>query len=40
LIRLGFAPELTHATVWGAKRPLRMSHTPGVRMALSLAVSA
>jgi RNA-directed DNA polymerase len=35
LIRLGVAPELAHATAWSAKGPWRISHTPGVRMALS-----
>ena len=35
LIRLGVAPELAHATAWSAKGPWRISHTPGVRMALN-----
>ena len=35
LIRLGVAPELAHSTAWSAKGPWRMSHTPGVRIALT-----
>jgi len=35
LIRLGVSPELAGTTAWSAKGPWRMSHTPGVRMALN-----
>jgi RNA-directed DNA polymerase len=35
LIRLGVAPELAHSTAWSAKGPWRMSHTPGVWIALT-----
>lgn len=35
LIRLGVSPELAGTAAWSAKGPWRMSHTPGVRMALS-----
>jgi RNA-directed DNA polymerase len=34
LIRLGVNPKLAHTTAWSAKGPWRVSHTPGVRMAL------
>jgi RNA-directed DNA polymerase len=34
LIRLGVAPALAVSTAWGAKGPWRISHTPGVRIAL------
>jgi RNA-directed DNA polymerase len=36
LIRLGVSPELAGTTAWSAKGPWRMSHTPGVRMALKI----
>ncbi|MGD8309682.1 MAG: group II intron reverse transcriptase/maturase [Chromatiales bacterium] len=35
LIRLGVDPRLAHTTAWSAKGPWRISHTPGVRMALN-----
>lgn len=35
LIRLGVGPELAHRTAWSAKGPWRISHTPGVRIALN-----
>jgi RNA-directed DNA polymerase len=35
LIRLGVSPELAHTTAWSAKGPWRISHTPGVRMAVT-----
>lgn len=35
LIRLGVGEILAHRTAWSAKGPWRISHTPGVRMALS-----
>jgi RNA-directed DNA polymerase len=35
LIRLGVSPELAQSTAWSAKGPWRISHTPGVRMALN-----
>jgi hypothetical protein len=36
LVRLGVSPELAGTTAWSAKGPWRMSHTPGVRMALKI----
>ena len=35
LIKRGINPKLAHTTAWSAKGPWRMSHTPGVRMALT-----
>ena len=35
LIRLGVDPSLAHTTAWSAKGPWRLSHTPGVRRALT-----
>lgn len=35
LIRLGVGEVLAHRTAWSAKGPWRISHTPGVRIALS-----
>jgi RNA-directed DNA polymerase len=35
LIRLGVAPALAVSTAWSAKGPWRISHTPGVRIALN-----
>lgn len=35
LIRLGVPPGLAHTTAWSAKGPWRISHTPGVRRALT-----
>ena len=35
LIRLGIAPDLAQSTAWSAKGPWRISHTPGVRIALN-----
>jgi RNA-directed DNA polymerase len=35
LIRLGVGPELAHTTAWSAKGPWRISHTPGVLIALN-----
>lgn len=35
LIRLGVGRELAHTTAWSAKGPWRISHTPGVRIALN-----
>ena len=35
LIRLGLAQELAHTTAWSAKGSWRMSHTPGIRLALN-----
>jgi RNA-directed DNA polymerase len=34
LIKRGINPHLAHTTAWSAKGPWRISHTPGVRMAL------
>lgn len=34
LIKRGINPELAHTTAFSAKGPWRISHTPGVRMAL------
>lgn len=34
LIRLGVDPGLAHTTAWSAKGPWRVSHTPGVLIAL------
>ena len=35
LIKRGIPPKLAHTTAWSAKGPWKMSHTPGVRMALN-----
>jgi RNA-directed DNA polymerase len=35
LIKRGINPELAHSTAFSAKGPWRISHTPGVRMALN-----
>jgi RNA-directed DNA polymerase len=35
LIKRGINPKLAHTTAFSAKGPWRMSHTPGVRMALN-----
>jgi RNA-directed DNA polymerase len=35
LIKRGIKPELAHTTAFSAKGPWRISHTPGVRMALN-----
>ena len=35
LIKRGITPKLAHTTAWSAKGPWRISHTPGVRMALN-----
>ncbi len=35
LIRLGVREDLAHTTAWSTKGPWKMSHTPGVRMALT-----
>jgi RNA-directed DNA polymerase len=35
LIKPGINPELAHSTAFSAKGPWRISHTPGVRMALN-----
>jgi RNA-directed DNA polymerase len=35
LIKHGINPKLAHTTAFSAKGPWRMSHTPGVRMALN-----
>lgn len=35
LIRLGVGQELAHTTAWSAKGPWRVSHSPGVQIALS-----
>ena len=35
LIRLGVDPDLAHSTAWSAKGPWRVSHTPGVLIALN-----
>jgi RNA-directed DNA polymerase len=35
LIKRGINPELAHTTAFSAKGPWRISHTPGVRMALN-----
>jgi RNA-directed DNA polymerase len=34
VITRGMHPKLAHPTAWSAKGPWRISHTPGVRMAL------
>jgi hypothetical protein len=34
LIRLGVDPGLAHTTAWSANGPWRLSHTPGVLIAL------
>jgi RNA-directed DNA polymerase len=35
LIKYGINPKLAHTTAFSAKGPWRLSHTPGVRMALT-----
>ena len=35
LIKRGITPTLAHTTAWSAKGPWKISHTPGVRMALN-----
>jgi RNA-directed DNA polymerase len=35
LIKRGISPKLAHTTAFSAKGPWRMSHTPGVRIALN-----
>ncbi|HEX2711124.1 MAG TPA: group II intron reverse transcriptase/maturase [Candidatus Acidoferrales bacterium] len=35
LIKRGMNPKLAHTTAWSAKGPWKISHTPGVRMALN-----
>jgi len=35
LIKRGINPQLAHTTAWSAKGPWKISHTPGVRMALN-----
>lgn len=35
LIKRGVPPTLAHTTAWSAKGPWKISHTPGVRMALN-----
>jgi hypothetical protein len=35
LIKRGIRPELAHTTAFSAKGPWRISHTPGVHMALN-----
>ncbi len=35
LVRLGVNPLLAHSTAWSAKGPWRMSHAPGVLIALN-----
>jgi RNA-directed DNA polymerase len=35
LLKRGIAPTLAHTTAWSAKGPWKISHTPGVRMALN-----
>jgi RNA-directed DNA polymerase len=35
LMRLGVDAELAHTTAWSPKGPWRLSHTPGVRIALN-----
>lgn len=35
LIQLGLSQKLAHTTAWSAKGPWRLSHSPGVQMALS-----
>lgn len=35
LLKRGIPPALAHTTAWSAKGPWKMSHTPGVRMALN-----
>ena len=35
LLQRGIPPVLAHTTAWSAKGPWKMSHTPGVRMALN-----
>ena len=34
LLKRGISPMLAHTTAWSAKGPWRISHTPGVRIAL------
>ena len=35
LIRLGVGPELAHTTAWSTKGPWRVSHSPGILIALN-----
>jgi hypothetical protein len=35
LIKRGIRPELAHTSAFSAKGPWRISHTPGVRIALN-----
>ena len=35
LIKRGITPKLAHTTAWSAKGPWKISHTPGVRIALN-----
>jgi RNA-directed DNA polymerase len=35
LIKRGISPTLAHTTAWSAKGPWKISHTPGVRIALN-----
>ena len=35
LIKRGIPQALAHTTAWNAKGPWKISHTPGVRMALN-----
>jgi RNA-directed DNA polymerase len=35
LLKRGIPPVLAHTTAWSAKGPWKISHTPGVRMALN-----
>ena len=35
LIKRSIPPKLAHTTAWSAKGPWKISHTPGVRMALN-----
>lgn len=36
LIRLGVDADLAHTPAWSPKGPWRLSHTPGVRIALNV----
>ena len=38
VIKRGLRPTLAHTTAWSAKGPWKISHTPGVRIALNNAV--
>ena len=35
LLKRGISPTLAHTTAWSAKGPWKISHTPGVRIALN-----